>query len=76
MYYSILIGIVINSSKLQVAPIIKDQMVKTGTMMVTYMPLGDKPNFFRMVTISPLATEKDMDFVLDEIDRLGYDLIV
>ena len=51
-------------------------MVKRGTMMVSYMPLGDKPNFFRMVTVSPLATEKDMDFVLDEIDQLGCDLIV
>ena len=45
-------------------------------MMVTYMPLGNKPNLFRMVTISPLSTEKDMNFVLDEIDRLGNDLIV
>ena len=61
---------------IQVAPVIKDQMVKVGKMMVTYMPLGDKPNFFRMVTISPLATEKDMDFVLDEIDHLGHDLKV
>ena len=60
----------------QVAPVIKDKMVKMGTMMVTYMPLGNKPNFFRMVTISPLATEKDMDFVLDEIDRFGHDLMV
>ena len=60
----------------QVAPLIKDQMVKTGKLMVTYMPLGDKPNFFRMVTISPLATKKDMDFVLDEIDKLGHDLKV
>ena len=42
--------------------------------MVTYMPLGDKPNFFRMITISPLATAKDMDYVLDEIDRIGRDL--
>ena len=44
--------------------------------MMTYTPLGDKPNFFRMVTISPLATEKDMDYVLDEIDRIGRDLIL
>jgi len=51
-------------------------MVKSGKMMITYTPLSDKPNFFRMVTISPLSTERDMDFVLDEIERLGYELVV
>jgi len=51
-------------------------MVKTGKMMITYTPLSHKPNFFRMVTVSPSSTERDMDFVLDEIDRLGCDLVV
>lgn len=48
--------------------------MKSGTMMVGYQPLGDKVNFFRVVLFSPLVTQKDVDFVLDEIERLGNDL--
>nr|XP_020642344.1 glutamate decarboxylase 1-like [Pogona vitticeps] len=58
----------------QVAPKIKARMVEEGTMMVSYQPHGDKVNFFRMV-FSNLATKKsDVDFLLDEIERLGKDL--
>lgn len=48
--------------------------MKSGTMMVGYQPLADKVNFFRVVLFSPLVTQKDVDFVLDEIERLGNDL--
>lgn len=48
--------------------------MKRGTMMVGYQPLGDKVNFFRVVVFSPLVTQKDMDFFLDEIESLGNDL--
>ncbi|XP_034731661.1 cysteine sulfinic acid decarboxylase isoform X3 [Etheostoma cragini] len=58
----------------KVAPVIKERMIKEGTMMVGYQPLGNKVNFFRMVVCSPLLSEKDMDFFLDEIERLGKDL--
>lgn len=58
----------------KVAPTIKERMMKSGTMMVGYQPLGDKVNFFRVVLFSPLVTLKDVDFVLDEIERLGNDL--
>uniref|UniRef100_A0A8C2Z876 Cysteine sulfinic acid decarboxylase n=1 Tax=Cyclopterus lumpus TaxID=8103 RepID=A0A8C2Z876_CYCLU len=58
----------------KVAPVIKERMMKQGTMMVGYQPLGNKVNFFRMVVFSPLLTQKDMDFFLDEIERLGKDL--
>lgn len=58
----------------KVAPIIKERMMKSGTMMVGYQPLGDKVNFFRVVVFSPLVTQKDVDFFLDEIERLGNDL--
>lgn len=52
-------------------------MVTEGTMMISYQPLRDFPNFFRMVTVtSPAASEADMDFVLDELERLGADLQV
>jgi hypothetical protein len=58
----------------KVAPAIKEKMMKTGTVMVGYQPLDDKPNFFRMI-ISNAASEKiDLDFMLDEIERFGQDL--
>lgn len=48
--------------------------MKQGTMMVGYQPLGDKVNFFRVVVFSPLVTQKDTDFFVNEIERLGNDL--
>ncbi|XP_051812384.1 acidic amino acid decarboxylase GADL1-like isoform X1 [Acanthochromis polyacanthus] len=57
-----------------VAPVVKERMMKTGSMMVGYQPHRDKPNFFRMVVISPQVSRQDMDFVLDEIHSLGKDL--
>ena len=51
-------------------------MVLAGTMMICYQPLGDMPNFLRMVTVSTSATEADMDFVLDELERIGTNLQV
>ncbi|XP_020792898.1 acidic amino acid decarboxylase GADL1 [Boleophthalmus pectinirostris] len=58
----------------KVAPVIKERMIKKGSLMVGYQPHGDKANFFRMVIISPQVTSEDMDFVLDEIHCLGQDL--
>ncbi|XP_070821962.1 acidic amino acid decarboxylase GADL1-like isoform X2 [Chaetodon trifascialis] len=57
-----------------VAPVVKERMMKNGSMMVCYQPHGDKTNFFRMIIISPQASRQDMDFVLDEIHNLGKDL--
>ncbi|GAA6217521.1 acidic amino acid decarboxylase GADL1 isoform X1 [Lates japonicus] len=57
-----------------VAPVIKERMMKKGSMMVGYQPHGDKANFFRMIIISPQVSRQDMDFVLDEIHNLGKDL--
>ena len=45
-------------------------------MMISYQPLGDLPNFLRMVTVSPSATEADMEFVLDELERIGADILL
>lgn len=59
---------------LQVAPVIKARMMEYGTTMVSYQPLGDKVNFFRMVISNPAATHQDIDFLIDEIERLGQDL--
>lgn len=47
-----------------------------GSMMIGYQPLRDLPNFFRTVVAAPTATEADMDFVLEEIERLGEGLEV
>ncbi|XP_053706457.1 cysteine sulfinic acid decarboxylase [Synchiropus splendidus] len=58
----------------EVAPVIKERMMKRGSMMVGYQPLGDRVNFFRQVLMSPLVSNRDMDFLLDEFERLGSDL--
>ncbi|MGH0131604.1 UNVERIFIED_CONTAM: hypothetical protein FKN15_047937 [Acipenser sinensis] len=58
----------------QVAPVIKERMMKKGSMMVGYQPHRDKVNFFRQIIISPQVSREDMDFVLQEIEALGKDL--
>lgn len=58
----------------QVAPTIKARMMEYGTTMVSYQPQGDKVNFFRMVISNPAATFEDIDFLIEEIERLGQDL--
>ncbi|XP_062314725.1 cysteine sulfinic acid decarboxylase [Osmerus eperlanus] len=58
----------------KVAPVVKERMTKKGSMMVGYQPQGDNVNFFRLVVLSPYVSQQDMDFFLDEIERLGKDL--
>ncbi|NXL49993.1 GADL1 decarboxylase, partial [Podilymbus podiceps] len=58
----------------QVAPIIKERMMKKGSMMLGYQPHQGKVNFFRQVVISPQVSREDMDFLLDEIELLAKDL--
>uniref|UniRef100_A0A1B0DFY0 Glutamate decarboxylase n=1 Tax=Phlebotomus papatasi TaxID=29031 RepID=A0A1B0DFY0_PHLPP len=58
----------------QICPIIKARMMQTGTMMVGYQPDDRRPNFFRSIISSAAVTEKDVDFMLEEFDRLGHDL--
>lgn len=53
---------------------IKARMMEYGTTMVSYQPQGDKVNFFRMVISNPAATFEDIDFLIEEIERLGQDL--
>lgn len=53
---------------------IKESMMKRGSLMVGYQPHGDKANFFRQILISPQVSKGDMDFFLDEIHSLGKDL--
>uniref|UniRef100_A0A665U053 Cysteine sulfinic acid decarboxylase-like n=1 Tax=Echeneis naucrates TaxID=173247 RepID=A0A665U053_ECHNA len=58
----------------KVAPLIKERMMKEGTMMVGYQPQENRVNFFRVVAFSPLISQKDMDFFLNEIERLGKNM--
>lgn len=58
----------------EVAPVLKERMVKEGSMMIGYQPHGTRGNFFRMVVANPALTQADMDFLLNELERLGQDL--
>ncbi|KAJ8272629.1 hypothetical protein GJAV_G00091480 [Gymnothorax javanicus] len=58
----------------EVAPKIKAKMMVEGTVMISYQPCGDKVNFFRCVFSNPATRQDDIDFLLDEIVRLGQDL--
>lgn len=53
---------------------IKSRMMTSGTIMISYQPLGEFPNFFRSIISNQAIQESDVDFMLDEIDRLGHDL--
>ena len=55
----------------QVAPRIKAMMMEQGNAMVGYQPLGNLPNFFRIVLTNPCLSTEDVDFFLDETARLG-----
>ncbi|XP_036412272.1 glutamate decarboxylase 1 [Colossoma macropomum] len=57
-----------------VAPKIKAKMMEEGVTMIGYQPLGDKVNFFRCVFSNPATQKEDVDFLLDEIARLGREL--
>ncbi|MBN3305505.1 GADL1 decarboxylase, partial [Amia calva] len=58
----------------EVAPVIKERMMKKGSMMVGYQPHRRFVNFFRHIIISPQVSREDIDFVLQEIEALGRDL--
>jgi glutamate decarboxylase len=58
----------------KVTAVIKGKMMKTGSMMISYQPLGELPNFFRSIISNQAQTEEDIDFMLAELDRLGHDL--
>ena len=49
-------------------------MMSTGTLMVGYQPQGKLPNFFRCIISNQAVTEMDIDFLVEEMDRLGQDL--
>lgn len=59
---------------MEVAPVLKERMVKKGTMMIGYQPHGTRANFFRMVVANPILAQADIDFLLGELELLGQDL--
>ncbi|KPP70436.1 cysteine sulfinate decarboxylase-like, partial [Scleropages formosus] len=58
----------------EVAPAIKERMVRQGSMMIGYQPQAGRVNFFPMIVHSPQISEQDVHFLLNEIERLGGDL--
>ena len=54
---------------------IKQGMMLEGRCMVNYQPRGDRPNFFRMVFTNPEAEDQDLKLALDEIERIGDEVI-
>jgi hypothetical protein len=60
-----------------IAPKIKERMIKDGSLMIGYQPLPHKnlKNFFRMAIHGvPRPTKKNMEFVVDEIGRIGCNM--
>ena len=58
--------------------IIFDRMNKEGTILIQQQPLNDGvnvlPSFFRLTLKSEKSSIEDMDYLLEEIDRMGQDL--
>ncbi|XP_026316462.1 glutamate decarboxylase isoform X2 [Hyposmocoma kahamanoa] len=60
----------------KVCAVLKGRMMQAGTIMVGYQPDDRRPNFFRNIISSAAVTERDVDFLLAEFDRLGHDIVV
>ncbi|KAI5279999.1 Glutamate Decarboxylase 1 [Manis pentadactyla] len=58
----------------KIAPLIEAQTLEEGTTMISYQPGGDKVNFFRMIFFNPATRQTDVDYLIDEIERLRKDL--
>jgi glutamate decarboxylase len=59
----------------QVAPAIKDRMQHAGDAMIGFQPLGDLPNFFRIVFASSWALrEEHLEAMLQRIDAYARSL--
>lgn len=58
----------------KVAPKLKGQMTKRGSLMISYQPLREKPNFFRFVVQNSGTDTNDVKYILDELENLGETL--
>ncbi len=60
---------------LQVAPAIKEAMQQKGDAMIGFQPLGDAPNFFRIVFAgAKLLKDCNLDDLLRRMDEYGQHL--
>ncbi|CAG0880981.1 unnamed protein product [Cyprideis torosa] len=58
----------------KITPRMKGEMMYRGTLMISYQPLGDLPNFFRNIISNPGVQKEDVDFLVAELDRIGADM--
>lgn len=58
----------------KIAPKVKERMMKEGSMMITYQPLGSKPNFFRLVLQDSSLTKQDMMHFVEIIEKYSEEL--
>lgn len=58
----------------QVAPVLKECIVRKGTMMISYQSHGTLANFFRLVVANTILSRAIIDFLLGKLERLGQDL--
>jgi hypothetical protein len=57
---------------------IKDKMMEDGTIMIGHQPdqYKKRVDFFRLILCNQAITEGDLDFLVDEIGRVGEGLKV
>ena len=53
----------------------KSIMMDDGTLMVSYEPLAELPNFFRSIISNVASREENVYFMLSEMERLGKHLL-
>ncbi|XP_065839426.1 glutamate decarboxylase 1-like isoform X2 [Oscarella lobularis] len=58
----------------KVGPEVKKGMTKKGSLLVGYQICKEFCNYFRMIVHNEAVGKADMDYVLDEVERLGKDL--
>ena len=65
-----------DTQKGNVHKVIFERMQHKSTLMIQHQPLPEYnlPNFWRVTCKGEKTTLEDMDFYLDEIDRLGHDI--
>jgi glutamate/tyrosine decarboxylase-like PLP-dependent enzyme len=57
------------------APIMYREMRKAGNMMISNSPLPDgTPFFWRLIILNEKVTKQDLEFILDEFERIGEKL--
>ncbi len=53
------------------APKVKDKLQREGSAMLGFQPLGERPNFFRLLVMSPDVRESDVEATIERIDHFA-----